>query len=75
VPSKSDVAYGVHPAIMPEEIVRRCIRMFSFAGDLVLDPFTGSGTTLKVAQELGRSSVGYEINEEFREIIEKKLSA
>ncbi|WP_448377231.1 DNA-methyltransferase, partial [Fervidobacterium sp.] len=51
-----------HEAMFPEELPYRLIRMFSFAGDTVLDPFLGSGTTLKVALSLGRNAVGYEIN-------------
>ncbi len=73
-PNKADVAWGKHPAIMPEEIARRCIRMFSYVGDLVLDPFAGSGTTLKVAKELGRKYVGYEIYHNYAPVIEEKLS-
>lgn len=74
IPNKSDIAFGKHSAIMPEEIVRRCVRLFSFYDELVLDPFTGSGTTLKVAQELGRNFVGYEISESYKTVIEQKLS-
>jgi len=48
--------------------------MFSFVNDVVLDPFLGSGTTLKVALELKRSGVGYEINKNFLEIIKKKVN-
>jgi DNA modification methylase len=73
IPGKDDMAFGKHPAIMPEEIVRRCIKLFTFVGDIVLDPFAGSGTTLKVAKELGRNYVGYEIMDTYRDIIEKKL--
>jgi modification methylase len=51
-----------HDAPFPEEIPRRLIRMFSFPGDTVLDPFLGTGTTAKAALELGRSAVGYEIH-------------
>ncbi len=47
--------------------------MFTFQGDAVLDPFLGSGTTIKVALEWGRSAIGYEINESFLTIIEEKL--
>jgi DNA modification methylase len=54
-----------HEAMFPEELPRRLIRMFSFKGDTVLDPFLGSGTTVKVALELGRNGVGYEINPNF----------
>lgn len=73
VPNKSDLAFGIHTAIMPEEIITRCVRMFSFVGDLVLDPFTGSGTTLKVTKDLKRQYVGYEIYEKYRKVIEEKL--
>ncbi len=75
IPNKKDLAFGEHSAIMPEEIVRRCIRLFSFVGDVVLDPFTGSGTTLKVARELKRRSIGYEIMPNYKAIIEKKLNS
>lgn len=74
IPNKSDLAYGTHTAIMPEEIVRRCVRMFSFVDDIVLDPFTGSGTTLKIAKELKRNYIGYELMPEYKEIIELKLN-
>ena len=73
VPGRDDLAYGEHSAIMPEEIVYRCVRLFSFVGDTVLDPFAGSGTTLKVAKENQRNFVGYEIMENYRAIIERKL--
>ncbi|MFW9769864.1 MAG: DNA-methyltransferase [Candidatus Thorarchaeota archaeon] len=62
-----------HPAPFPEELPRRCIRLYSFVGDTVLDPFAGSGTTLKVARELGRNSIGYEINPAFESLIRQKL--
>ena len=48
-------------AVFPEELPRRLMRMFTFEGDTVLDPFLGSGTTTKVAFEMGRNSIGYEI--------------
>lgn len=73
IPGKGDLAFGKHPAIMPEEIARRCVRLFSFVDDLVLDPFAGSGTTLKVAKQLNRRYVGYEIYSAYRGIIESKL--
>ena len=62
-------------AAFPEEIPRRLIRMFSVLGDLVLDPFLGSGTSLKAAMELGRRFVGYEKLEEMTEIIRQKTQA
>lgn len=73
VPNKSDIAFGKHSALMPEEIVRRCVRLFSFYGDVVLDPFAGSGTTLKVAKELDRNYVGYELMESYKPLIDEKL--
>ena len=54
-----------HEAPFPEEIPRRLIRMFSFPGDTVLDPFVGGGTTARVALALGRNAVGYEIRADF----------
>ena len=62
-----------HIAMFPEELPYRLIRMFSFIGDTVLDPFVGSGTTLKIAKALFRKGVGYEINTEFHPIIQEKL--
>jgi DNA modification methylase len=62
-----------HLAMFPEEIPRRLIRMFSFVGDTVLDPFLGSGTTTRAARRLGRNSVGYEINGDFVGPIRRKL--
>ena len=75
IPNKSDLAFGEHSAIMPEEIVKRCVKLFSFVGDVVLDPFAGSGTTLKVAKQLERNYIGYEIMENYQAIIEKKLNS
>ena len=75
IPNKSDLAFGTHAAIMPEEIVKRCITLFSYKDDIILDPFTGSGTTLKVAKEMGRQYVGYELYESYKEIIDKKLNS
>jgi site-specific DNA-methyltransferase (adenine-specific) len=64
-----------HIAMFPEELPKRLIKMFSFAGDTVLDPFIGSGTTSLAAKNLGRNSVGYEINSKFIEMIKQKLDA
>ncbi|MGB9834137.1 MAG: DNA methyltransferase [bacterium] len=62
-----------HLAMFPEELPRRLIKMFSFVGDTVLDPFLGSGTTSLASRNLGRNSIGYEINEEFLPVIQGKL--
>lgn len=64
--------YG-HIAMFPEELPKRLIKMFSFVGETVLDPFAGSGTTSLAAKHLGRNSIGYEINKEFEPIIKDKL--
>ncbi|MEO0268963.1 MAG: site-specific DNA-methyltransferase, partial [candidate division WOR-3 bacterium] len=62
-----------HEAMFPDELPRRLIKMYSFVGDTVLDPFLGSGTTVKVALELKRNAIGYEINKDFLKIIKEKL--
>lgn len=62
-----------HVAMFPVELPRRLIRMYSFWGETVLDPFMGSGTTALAAALEGRNSVGYELNEEFLPLIERKV--
>jgi len=62
-----------HLAMFPEELPRRLIKMFSFVGDTVLDPFLGSGTTSLAAKNLDRNSIGYEINEDYLPAIREKL--
>jgi DNA modification methylase len=75
IPNKSDLAFGEHSAIMPEEIIKRCITLFTYKNDVVLDPFCGSGTTVKVAKQMNRQFIGYEIYESYSEIITKKLES
>jgi len=62
-----------HLAMFPEELPKRLIKMFSFVGDTVFDPFLGSGTTSLAAKNLNRNSIGYEINDDFLAIIKEKL--
>lgn len=62
-----------HPCPFPEEIPDRLIKLFSYRGDIVLDPFAGSGTTLKVAKQLGRNFVGYEIEARYVALAQKRL--
>jgi len=67
-----------HDAMFPVELPRRLIRMYSFVGDTVLDPFLGSGTTSKVASELGRNSIGFEIGfnrENWKQLIKEKIES
>lgn len=61
-------------AAFPEEIPYRLIKLFSFVGETVLDPFLGSGTTTKVARMLDRNSYGYEVDLELMDTIKKKLN-
>ena len=73
LPMPGRVEEGI--AAFPEEIPRRLIKLFTMVGEIVFDPFAGSGTTLKVARELGRKGVGYEIDLELKPVIRKKLGA
>jgi modification methylase len=71
LPRTGRVEEGV--AAFPEEIPRRLIKLFTLSGETVFDPFLGSGTTLKVASELGRNGIGYEMDLELKKVIRKKL--
>ncbi len=63
-----------HCAMFPEELPTRIIRMFSFVGETVLDPFVGSGTTMVAAQKWDRNSIGIEINPDFTSLINDRVS-
>lgn len=62
-----------HPAMFPEELVKRLLKLFSFKGDIVLDPFNGAGTTTKVSKILERNFIGIDISEEYCEIANNRL--
>ena len=64
-----------HPAPFPEELPKRLIKLYSFVGDTVLDPFMGTGTTLQAAINLQRNSIGYEVSEAYMKLAEAKVSA
>lgn len=64
-----------HIAVFPKELPLRLIKMFSFVGDTICDPFMGSGTTALAARDLGRNSIGYEINRDFRLFYQEKVIA
>lgn len=73
LPFKNRLEKGI--AAFPDAIPYRLIKLFSHKGETVLDPFLGSGTTLKVAKQLGRNAVGYEIDPELLPTIKQKLGA
>ncbi len=71
LPLKNRLENGI--AAFPEEIPYRLIKLFSYEGETVLDPFMGSGTTNKASAILKRNSIGYEIDLELREIVKEKM--
>jgi DNA modification methylase len=64
--------YG-HPAMFPEEIPRRLMKLFTYRSDVILDPFCGVGTTCLVAKKLGRKYIGIDISEKYCEIAERRI--
>jgi modification methylase len=65
---------GKHPAPFPPQLVKNCIQLTTEEGNLVLDPFMGSGTTAIVARELKRTWMGFEIDDKYIQIAEERLS-
>lgn len=65
----------LHPATFPLALARRVIELFTHRGELVLDPFVGSGTTLVAARGLGRNAVGFDLQRSYVELAEKRLGA
>jgi len=63
-----------HPAPYPLELAERLVRMFSFVGDTVLDPFMGTGTTTVTAAKWGRNSIGFEIDRHYYKLAQKRIS-
>lgn len=70
---KEETEHGKHPTQKPRSVVDRLLKMASNEGDVVLDPFAGSGTTLVSAKEYGREYIGIEMEEEYVELAEKRL--
>ena len=71
-PTESASRVG-HPAPFPVELPRRLIELYTFEGDVVLDPFMGSGTTAVAAREAGRHYVGYELDQAYAELARRRL--
>ena len=71
-PGESKKKVG-HPAPFPLELPKRCIKLFSFVGDVVLDPFMGSGTTLIACALLNRKGIGVEIDKKYCELAKNRL--
>ena len=71
---RSDSGVDDHPAVMPMTLAGQCIRITSEPGDIVLDPYAGSGTTLLAAREFNRRWVGIELNPSFVDLIERRLA-
>jgi len=65
----------IHPATFPISLAKKVIELFSHQGELVLDPFVGSGTTLIASQDLGRNAVGFDLQEKYIELCESRLIA
>lgn len=63
-----------HPAMFPEDLVERCLKLFSYQGDIVLDPFNGAGTTTLVASRTGRNFYGIDISEEYCKTARSRLA-
>ena len=73
-PEKKMDKYG-HPAMFPEELAERVLKLFSYRGNVVLDPFNGSGTTTAVAARLGRRYLGIDVSEEYCKTAERRLES
>ncbi len=65
---------SVHPAVFPIALPAKCIELFTHRGELVLDPFVGTGTTLLAAEDLGRNAVGFDLKQEYVQLANSRLS-
>ena len=73
-PQKHTYSSGIsHPAVMPIELAQRCVKLTSRPGDVILDPYAGSGTTLVAARDLDRMWIGIELSPVFTDMIEQRL--
>jgi DNA modification methylase len=65
----------LHPATYPISLAKKCIELFTHQGELVLDPFVGSGTTLVAAQDLNRNAVGFDLQEKYISLCKQRLAS
>lgn len=72
--NRSSAERTPHPAQFPEAVIERIVRASSATGDLVLDPFLGSGTTCAVARRLDRRSIGFELRPDYLELAARRIS-
>jgi site-specific DNA-methyltransferase (adenine-specific) len=73
-PPETRISKKTHPAPFPEELPRRCIKMLSWKGAVVLDPFLGTGTTARVCKKLERNFIGIELNPRYCDLARKRTS-
>ncbi len=73
-PERAMKEYG-HPAMFPEELVERALKLFSYRNDIILDPFNGVGTTAVIARKLGRRYIGIDISEEYCKKAQERLKS
>lgn len=71
--TKNQHTRGTHPAMFPIQLPEALIRLYTYEGETCLDPFLGSGTSLRAARNLGRNSIGYEINPAYLDVIKAKI--
>ncbi len=64
----------IHPAVFPISLPAKCIKLFTHEGELILDPFVGSGTTLVAAQDLNRNAVGFDLKKDYVELTKSRLT-
>jgi len=64
----------IHPAVFPIALPKKCIQLFTHKGELVLDPFSGIGTTLMAARDLDRNAVGFDLNQKYIDFTKERLS-
>lgn len=65
---------NIHPAVFPIDLPKRCIELFTHKGELVLDPFVGTGTTLIAAQDIERNAVGFDLNKRYIELANRRIN-